>query len=347
MRRLAIRLGLPVVLVAGLLAGCTAGSGCRRLRRHRGQRGISAEEPAVLGPEAAGDQSGGGEAVGVADVDGADRQVVTTGSVTLTVEQPRLAARDAAAIVEASGGHVQERVEQAGEETSLDTASLVVRVPADGLTQVLGELERLGRVDSVELTSNDVTAQAQDLDARIRALEISVARLEDLLGRAQSTADVVAAEETLTERQSDLESLQSQRGAARGLRGDVDRPAAVPERGGRAAPRPRRLRRRPGDRVGLAGHGLLGRPARAGRAAAVGPGGRGAPAVPRCWSGASCGAAVRGCRRPRPRARPRPDAVPSPGSALGRRGTPAGRDGVRAADHPLEHARSTFARSLR
>jgi len=213
MRRLAIRLGLPVVLLAGLLAGCTAGSGAGDSGGTADSAGISAEEPAVLGPEAAGDQSGGGggEAVGVADVDGADRQVVTTGSVTLTVEQPRLAARDAAAIVEASGGHVQERVEQAGEETSLDTASLVVRVPADGLTQVLGELERLGRVDSVELTSNDVTAQAQDLDARIRALEISVARLEDLLGRAQSTADVVAAEETLTERQSDLESLQSQR----------------------------------------------------------------------------------------------------------------------------------------
>lgn len=202
------RVGMVLALLALVLTGCTAQS-------ESGDAGgtDSLVEESGAGDDAAGGGGGGGESgdvSGVADVDDG-RQVVTEGSVTLTVEQPREAARDAAAIVEQAGGHVQERVEQAGGDAGEDTAWLVVRVPADGLTRVLAELERLGRIDSVELTSTDVTGQAQDLDARIRALRISVTRLEDLLARAGTTSDVVAAESTLTERQADLEALVAQR----------------------------------------------------------------------------------------------------------------------------------------
>jgi hypothetical protein len=56
-----------------------------------------------------------------------------------------------------------------------------------------------------------VTGTAQDLDARIRATQISVQRLEDLLARATTSADVIAAEQTLSERQSSLEQLESER----------------------------------------------------------------------------------------------------------------------------------------
>ena len=50
-----------------------------------------------------------------------------------------------------------------------------------------------------------------DLDARIRALEVSIARLQELMGAATSTADLLEAERALTERQSDLDSLRAQR----------------------------------------------------------------------------------------------------------------------------------------
>ena len=209
------RLRAVLVVLVLLLAGCSAGGGAS------GGADASAGEGAVVGggeqsgdvgaPDGGGAGGGGSDGAPVVDVDDGSRAVVTEGTVTFTVERPRTAAQEAAAIVEGAGGHVQERVEQAGQGGSEDSAHLVVRIPAAGLTPVLAELERLGRVDAVELTRTDVTTQAQDLDARIRALEISVARLQDLLARAQSTADVVAAEETLTERQSDLEQLVSQR----------------------------------------------------------------------------------------------------------------------------------------
>ncbi|WNB84427.1 DUF4349 domain-containing protein [Cellulomonas sp. ATA003] len=204
-----------VVAVVGLLllllTGCTAGgsSDAAGSADGFGQDSAGASEEAMAQSDTAGSGEVGGD-LGAVAADEA-RQVITEGTVAMTVEDPRTAVQDAAALVEQSGGRVQERVEHAGSDDRPASARLVVRVPAAGLTPVLAELERLGTVDDVQLRSTDVTGQAQDLDARIRALQISVTRLEDLLTRAESTADLVAAESSLTQRQSDLEQLQSQR----------------------------------------------------------------------------------------------------------------------------------------
>src|SRR5699024_3349409 len=49
------------------------------------------------------------------------------------------------------------------------------------------------------------------LDARISALEVSTERLEDIMGEADSAADLLEAEKALSERQGELESLVAQR----------------------------------------------------------------------------------------------------------------------------------------
>ena len=169
-----------------------------------------------------GDSASDGLGAPVADVaeragtdfdatESADRQVITSGSVTVTVDDPRDAAQEVSELVEAGDGRVEERVERAADDDRDATAYLLVRVPSTEVTPLLNELEVLGHVEDVSLTRTDVTTQVVDLDARIRARQISAERLEDLLSRATSTADLVAAEEALTQRQSELESLLSER----------------------------------------------------------------------------------------------------------------------------------------
>jgi hypothetical protein len=58
-----------------------------------------------------------------------------------------------------------------------------------------------------------VTAQRVDQDARIQALQTSVTRLTELMKTASSTADLLQAEEQLSKRQAELDSLRSQRTA--------------------------------------------------------------------------------------------------------------------------------------
>ena len=50
-----------------------------------------------------------------------------------------------------------------------------------------------------------------DLDARIDVLEAAITRLNELLADAASTSDLIAVESALSERQAELDSLQSQR----------------------------------------------------------------------------------------------------------------------------------------
>ena len=209
MRRTA-GLVVGLALVVGLVAACSAASD---------SSGTSSEvkAPAL----SAGDVSGGEQAAdgGVAGVDAmadVDRQVVTTGSVVLVVGDPAAAATRAGEIVELAGGRVDERTELAASDEREASARLVLRIPAGALTAALAELKALGEVDQVQLTSTDVTDAAQDLDARISALEVSVGRLETLMASSTTSADLIDLESALSSRQGDLESKRAERSSLAG-----------------------------------------------------------------------------------------------------------------------------------
>ncbi|WP_167761502.1 DUF4349 domain-containing protein [Blastococcus sp. CT_GayMR19] len=203
-------LGTAVAALAvTLLVGCS-GSGTSSTDSGGAEGGAGGSE-SVPGPAApAGPE---GVPAGAVDTD-PDRQVVTTAAASLAVEDPAASAQRVSELVESAGGRVDERTEQAASgEGGVEgaVADLVVRVPADELTGVLADLEDLGDVESVSVSGSDVTATAVDLDARISALQSSVARLQALMDTAASTEALLAAEKALSERQEKLESLQSQR----------------------------------------------------------------------------------------------------------------------------------------
>lgn len=192
-------------LALAVLVGCSGPSG-----EDSGAAG-GGGDAAV--PEPAGPGSPEGAPAGPVATD-SDRQVVTTATASLAVEDPADGAQQISELVESAGGRVDERTEHAGsgsDEVEGAFADLVVRVPADALTDLLADLQDLGDVESVSVSRSDVTATAVDLDARISALQTSVARLQALMEGAATTGDLLEAEQALSERQAELESLQSQR----------------------------------------------------------------------------------------------------------------------------------------
>lgn len=193
LRRAAVAAACGLVLV---LAGC-GGSG---------SSDYGQVAPDMAAPEAAPESVTGSETV-----DETPREVIRNADISLRVDDVRAAVESAGAIAEAAGGRV------AGESLSAQGesyyGSLTLRVPADRLDSVLTELGRLGDVQSVNVTAEDVTAQAVDLDARIDALETSIARLQELLTQATTTKDIIEIESELTARQAELDSLNAQRAA--------------------------------------------------------------------------------------------------------------------------------------
>ena len=158
----------------------------------------------------------------------ADRDIITSASATVVVEDVTEAAGDIAASAEAHGGYVESMsIGQSGQVypvepgvvydstypypyPSPDGAWITVRVPADELSTVVDELAGLGDVTASSVNRQDVTEQTIDLQARIDAAQASVDRLIELMSQAGDLADLIAAEAALAERQATLESYQQQ-----------------------------------------------------------------------------------------------------------------------------------------
>ncbi|TFC80742.1 DUF4349 domain-containing protein [Cryobacterium sp. TMT1-21] len=204
-----------VVLTALLLAGCTApgastgsapsseGSGSSDQSDQSGQTdqsGKSIQPGDAVAPEGS-----------TGNVTSENRDVITTGSVSITVDDPIKSAQAAVTITEQAGGRIDSRTENPATDNQPASANLALRIPSDELDRTLAELKKLGTVNFVSLNASDITQQTKDLDARITSLQTSVDRLLTLMQQATSTTDLIAIESALASRQSELEGLQSQR----------------------------------------------------------------------------------------------------------------------------------------
>jgi hypothetical protein len=196
---------VPVLVIAALtLAGCSsAASSSAPALSSRG----GSTQSEVLSPGAAGSSAAPANNAASAT---ADRSVVVTGTVTVTAARPLDAADRAIAIVEAVGGRIDGRTETAATSGDAGSATLVLRIPAAKLTPTLDALKKLGRADQVQIDASDVTAQTQDLGARIDALRASITRLLQLESTATDTTNLIAIETAVSDRQGELESLEAQ-----------------------------------------------------------------------------------------------------------------------------------------
>jgi hypothetical protein len=177
-------------------------------------------------PGAARDESSGGSDSSSADAAAQGREIVSNASATVVVEDVRAAADAIRQEAERRGGYVESQniantssaprsagegmIEPAWPYAGAGDGWIVVRVPADQLTEAIEDLGAIGEVSSSSISAQDVTDQAIDLRARITAAEASVTRLTELMSQAQSTADLIAAETALQERQASLDADRQQ-----------------------------------------------------------------------------------------------------------------------------------------
>lgn len=139
------------------------------------------------------------------------QQVVQTARATLTAQDPVTAAREVVVLVGRLDGRVDARYERSASGDDPGSATLTLRVPSSAMATLSDDLGKIAEVREFLVETENVTAAALDLDARITATELSVERMADLLGRASSNSDIIEAERALTERQANLERLRSER----------------------------------------------------------------------------------------------------------------------------------------
>jgi hypothetical protein len=220
-----------VVLSALLLAGCGGGGSASTVTRPAVARGVAAQGSVGRNsaPLAApGAPSVPGASAGPADVSSPGTPVVGVGpkltkSASLDLQVKDISAAAARVRSIATGLQAQVLSEQIGNgspgnprplQSGPDPlngfGTLTLSVPQDQLDTALDQLARIGTVLGRNVSSRDVTFQYVDTQSRLKTMRASVDRVRALMAQAKDLGQVVALESEMSQREADLESLESE-----------------------------------------------------------------------------------------------------------------------------------------
>jgi hypothetical protein len=204
--RVAAGIGVVGLAAAVALTGCTASSdnsvatgGAAAERAPNAGAGAAEAQPPAAGKDVP------------ADLRIDQRSIIYTGSIRVRVGDVNREAARAVSIATAAGGFVGGDQRSSGEGQTQDQATLQLRIPADKFTAVVDQIGGLGDEESREISTQDVTEEAVDLDARIATQRARVNSGRRLLAQAKTLADLVSLENEVAKREADLASLEAKK----------------------------------------------------------------------------------------------------------------------------------------
>jgi hypothetical protein len=209
-------LAIPVLSVVVLLAvaGCGLGGS------EQDAKSTSGGSTSETGPPAASARDGATSADSSGDTGSGSKQALSTtpmnraviskGQITLRSSDLGRDRAEVMRLVDGWNGAIADEQTDSDDRGRIVSSTMTLRVPSDKFSEAMTVLGRIGEVEHQSRTSEDVTTQVIDTDARVRAAERSIRSIEALLGRAEKLGDVIAIEAELTRRQADLDSLKSQ-----------------------------------------------------------------------------------------------------------------------------------------
>jgi hypothetical protein len=214
-RRLAFAV---LALAAVVLGGCGAPAALRSAELLPNATGASAPDMAVQEMAAqpamapSGDTS---KAVYSGEPVTQDRLVIRNANLTLVVTNPTASVDTISKMAEDMGGFV---VSTNLYESAYGTANLTamqgtitIRVPAEQLDVALDTI-KAGAIEvrSENVSGEDVTQQYVDLQSRLRNLEAAEKQLQEIMGSATTTTDVMQVYNQLVQVRGEIETVKGQ-----------------------------------------------------------------------------------------------------------------------------------------
>ena len=209
---------LAVAVGLGTLAGCSADdsgstsgadASAQMEQGDRSGAGGAAVEEGTAAADTAVKPAGapGAVAPGVTD-----RKLSRRADISLTVPDVDAAAAKVRSIAAAARGIVlAEAISSEPDDAETGGYSTItISVPTDALDDTLDKVAGIGAVHSRNTSTDDVTAQYVDTEARVKTMQASVDRVRALMTSATKLGDIVTLEAELSRRQADLESMQTQ-----------------------------------------------------------------------------------------------------------------------------------------
>jgi hypothetical protein len=141
-----------------------------------------------------------------------ERLIIRSGNISMVVDDTRAVQATIEGMVEgmaAQGAFVVSSDEYGGGEDIQPNITMSIRVPASRFDETMDRLADLAvEVTNRNESAQDVTEEYVDLEARLESLEAARQRLLDIMAEARTTKDLLEAEQQLTQRESEIESIK-------------------------------------------------------------------------------------------------------------------------------------------
>lgn len=200
---------LAAALFAGLFTGCGGSSGATATSS------AAIQEVAGAAMEDAANGTDGG--AGVTDLDSGaltpqdSRKIIYNATLWLETKQFDQASADLLEAASQAGAYVQSSESSGSAEQGNRSVYYTLRVPADHYSEFLNAAAQAANLIRRSESSQDVTAEYVDLEARLASLEQQRQRLDELAAQAESLEDLLAIESQRSEVQYQIESYTGQR----------------------------------------------------------------------------------------------------------------------------------------
>lgn len=132
------------------------------------------------------------------------RKIIMTAWVTLETQEFDNACENLQAKAAQMGGYVSSTSFEQNHPTRR-TAILTLKIPAEQYSAFMQTIATIGNVTSRNETSEDVTQQYTDVEARLKSLEIQKSSLEELLAKAEAIEDLLQIQQQLSNVQYEIE----------------------------------------------------------------------------------------------------------------------------------------------
>lgn len=144
------------------------------------------------------------------------RKVIRKAELSVRVKDVEKSEKDLGQIVRAAGGYVESAssTDLAGDKPKIE---IQLRIPSPTFDTTLAKVEGLGVRLAKQVSSEDVTTQLVDMDARLKTMSAEEETIRNLVRKSSSLETIMRLQERLTDIRSQIESVAAQRKAMAGL----------------------------------------------------------------------------------------------------------------------------------
>lgn len=140
-----------------------------------------------------------------------ERKIIKEASLTIYVENFEEQLEFTLNLPEKIGGYIENsNIYGSKAERSRRSASIAIRIPEAELENVLNELRNLGRIESENITGQDITQSYYDTDARVNNLRQQETRLLEILKMANNVDEILKIENELNRVRTEIDQLTGQ-----------------------------------------------------------------------------------------------------------------------------------------